>query len=81
MTKEKLWVKSIKLSDKTITVRTKKHGNLSGVSNDPGYLNPMTIALDEYYQQSLKTAWNQLEPQELRTLKKQVQELRAKKGY
>lgn len=81
MTKEKLWVKSIKLSDKTVTVRTKKHDNLNGVSNDPGYLNPMTIALDEYYQQSLKTAWNQLEPQELRTLKKQVKELRAKKGY
>lgn len=81
MTKEKLWVKSIKLSDKTITVRTKKHDNATGIVNDPGYLNPISIALDEYYQQSLKTAWNQLEPQELIALKKQVKELRAKKGY
>ncbi len=81
MTKEKLWVKSIKLSDKTVTMRTGKHNSVKELIGDPGYLNPISVALDEYYQQALKTAWNHLDPRELNALKIQVRELRAKKGY
>jgi TRAP-type C4-dicarboxylate transport system substrate-binding protein len=46
-----------------------------------GYKNAVYKALDDYYQKALKTAWNHLEPKELEALKKQVKDLRKKKGY
>ncbi len=87
VTLEKLWIKSLKLSDKSIKVITNKVSAsnddtaFNQLVNSAGYLNPISTLLDEYYQQALTTAWNQLEPQELRALKKQVKELRSKKGY
>lgn len=87
ITQEKLWVKSIPLVDKAVPVLTKVYkGNtlreaLSQINNDVGYKNAVYRALDDYYQKALKTAWNNLDPNELTVLKKQVKELRKKKGY
>ena len=87
MTREKLWVKSLKLNDKSIKITTNKisasddNTAINQLSNSAGYLNPISTLLDEYYQQALNTAWNQLEGQELTAMKKQVKELRTKKEY
>ena len=87
LTQEKLWVKSIKLQDKKVLIQTAKYKVKSqtegeqAIANDPQYKNVMYETLDDYYQNALKTAWNHLDPRELTPLKKQVEELRKKKGY
>jgi hypothetical protein len=87
ITQEKLWVKSIPLIDKAIPVLTSTYKGgttkeaLAMVLQDVGYKNAVYKALDDYYQKALKTAWNHLEPKELEALKKQVRDLRKKKGY
>jgi hypothetical protein len=87
ITQEKLWVKSIPLVDKAIPVLTSTYKGgttkeaLAMVLQDVGYKNAVYKALDDYYQKALKTAWNHLEPKELEALKKQVRDLRKKKGY
>ena len=80
-TQEKLWIKSIPLEDKTVYLKTKKYSRKSDCFNDPGYLNAMQTALDEYYQSSMNLGWKYLEPAELKQLKKQVQAIRKKKTY
>ena len=87
LTQEKLWVKSISLANKQILIQTDRHRVSSqneaevALANDVHYKNALYEALDEYYQNALKTAWNHLDPRELEPLKKQVKELRKKKGY
>ncbi len=87
LTQEKLWVKSIPLTSKSIHILTDRYrvNNASeanaALSKDVQYKNAVYEALDEYYQNALQTAWNHLDPRELSPLRKQVQELRKKKGY
>ena len=48
---------------------------------DAGLVNPITTALQEFYTSVMNTSWNQLDPNELTPLKKQVDEIRSKKKY
>lgn len=87
LTQEKLWVKSIPLTVMEIPIQSERHRVSSqseaniALANDVHYKNAIYEALDKQYQKALKTAWNHLDPRELEPLKKQVKELRKKKGY
>ena len=87
LTQEKLWVKSIPLDKKSLLIQTARYKVASdaegrqAVVSDAQYKNVMYDALNDYYQKSLTMAWKHLEPEELKPLKKQVEELREKKGY
>ena len=80
-TKEKLWIKSISLEDKTIYLKTKKYSYKNDCFKDAGYLNAMQSVLDEYYQSAMDLGWKYLEPAELKQLKAQVKAIRSKKTY
>lgn len=85
LTKEKLWAKSIPLKQKEVHIvpfykSPDKNFNL-GFSRDPGVINPMIEALQDYYKQVFNTSWNHLDPNELAPLKKEVLEIREKKKY
>jgi len=86
ITREKLWAKSIPLKQKQIPVSSYYyHSQLknynSAFTKDPLIINPITNALEEYYQHVFNTSWNHLEPNELTPLKKEVVEIREKKKY
>ncbi|HNR21036.1 MAG TPA: hypothetical protein PKN75_14540 [Bacteroidia bacterium] len=86
LTKEKLWAKSIPLAQKSIVIAGEYNYDLPRnytlvFSRDPGVINPLTTQLEDFYKSVMSTAWNQLDPRELTTLKKQVMEIRAKKEY
>lgn len=85
LTREKLWAKSIPLKQKQVFVSPfykspDKTFNV-GFSRDPGVINPMIDALQDYYKQVFNTSWNHLDPNELAPLKKEVLEIREKKKY
>jgi hypothetical protein len=85
LTKEKLWAKSIPLRQKEVRIAPyymspDKTFNV-GFSRDPGVINPMIEALQDYYKQVFNTSWNHLDPNELAPLKKEVLEIREKKKY
>jgi hypothetical protein len=85
LTREKLWAKSIPLKQKEVRITPfylspDKRFN-TGFSQDPGVINPMIEALQDYYKQVFNTSWNHLDPNELSPLKKEVLEIREKKKY
>lgn len=87
LTQEKLWVKSVPMVDKTIRVKTKEYEasdqqqGYYKVLNDISYKNSVYSALNDCYQKAMLTAWNHMNPDELKVLKNQVKVLREKKGY
>jgi len=85
LTKEKLWAKSIPLKQKQVYIapvyNTLERSYNVGFSRDPGVINPMIEALQDYYKQVFNTSWNHLDPNELAPLKKEVLEIREKKKY
>jgi hypothetical protein len=85
LTKEKLWAKSIPLKQKEVHIApayaTEQKNFAVGFSRDPGVINPMIEALEDYYKQVFNTSWNHLDPNELSPLKKEVLEIREKKKY
>jgi len=85
LTKEKLWAKSIPLKQKQVYIapvyNTLERSFNIGFSRDPGVINPMIEALEDYYKQVFNTSWNHLDPNELAPLKKEVLEIREKKKY
>lgn len=85
LTREKLWAKSIPLKQKQVYIapnfNTLERSYNVGFSRDPGVINPMIEALEDYYKQVFNTSWNHLDPNELAPLKKEVLEIREKKKY
>ncbi|HVZ26709.1 MAG TPA: hypothetical protein VG842_11665 [Sediminibacterium sp.] len=86
LTKEKLWAKSIPLKQKQVYIAPVYYSDRMnsfnvGFSRDPGVINPMIEALEDYYKQIFATSWNHLDPNELAPLKKEVLEIREKKKY
>lgn len=85
LTKEKLWAKSIPLKQKQVYIApvygSQDRSFNTGFSRDPGVINPMIEALQDYYKQVFNTSWNHLDPNELAPLKKEVLEIREKKKY
>lgn len=85
-TREKLWAKNIPLLQKpvyvtsTLTYPAIKLYNIA-LKEDSGIINPLTNALEELYTTIFNTAWEQLNPNELKPLLKQVEEIRVKMNF
>ena len=86
ISREKLWAKSIPLDQSEIQVSSERSYEtpqdfVTAFNTDPGIVNPVITALEEFYESVMTTAWQQLDPNELSTMRKQVEEIREKKKY
>ena len=73
---EKMWIKKIDLPPAEVECSGKgMHENFTVIDNGVAQL------LEMVFQQTMKKAWDYLSPEEMTILKKQSQELRAKKVY
>ena len=86
LTGEKIWVKSVLIPPvDNIVLQTQKAYTTNTWSNllyeDPGISNPIGVALQSSYKGILDKMATTFNPEELRSLKPQIKELKAKKGY
>jgi len=85
LTSERLWVKTIDLPGKTVGI----DGNdtfsrdefVVALQRDAGVRNPVTVALEEYYQTFMTATWDYLAPTEMSVLKAQADKLKERKRY
>lgn len=85
-TREKMWVKNIDIKPQLVSVSSNKAWNYSamqtgGFYDDPGIHNPILVSLREIYHDALTQAYTYLEPQELQTLRPQIQRIKQRVGY
>lgn len=81
MTRELMWVKNIEIpkTEMPYNVSTRTSGSIRTVAAYNGILNDVAKAIEQHYPTIMETAWNYLAPEEMRSLKKQAQELKDKK--
>lgn len=77
-TGEKFWKKTIALPRKEIMAQgnktwTGKPTPRQLMSEDTGVYNPTAKALEEYYQEAIKTAWRHIDVNEMKMIKKEIQ--------
>lgn len=77
-TGEKFWKKTVALPRKKITAQGNQ--TWSGkptaeqmLSKDTGVYNPIAKALEEYYQEAIKTAWRHIDVNEMQMIKKEIE--------
>lgn len=83
-TQEKLWIKSIPLPQQTISISSTREYDSQDMNiafSDPGINNPIVTVLEAYYKTIMQTTWNHLDPNEMKSLKPQVDKIRANKKY
>lgn len=86
LTGEKIWAKSVSIPTvDNISLKTQNAWNTNQWSNelmkDPGISNPMGAALQTVYKGVMDKMAAHFDPEEFRSLKPQIKELKAKKGY
>jgi hypothetical protein len=87
LSREKIWVKSVPIPPITNINISTFNRRLPGTNltnefyNDPNVYNAVGKALLEQYAGTFKKIDVQLDPREFETLKMQIRELKAKKGY
>jgi hypothetical protein len=77
-TGEKFWKKTVALPRKEIVAQgnktwTGKPTPTQMLSLDTGVYNPIAKALEEYYQEAIKTAWRHIDAQEMQLIKKEIE--------
>jgi hypothetical protein len=77
-TGEKFWKKTVSLPRKEIVAQgnqtwTGKPTPTQMLSLDTGIYNPIAKALEEYYQEAIKTAWRHIDAQEMQMIKKEIE--------
>lgn len=93
VTGERMWFKTIDLPTKRVTwdtytglsegqaERVLSYGENVGAfysrNDDPGYINPVSKTLEDYYQVAMEVAWDYLNPTEMAHLKERADELKA----
>jgi hypothetical protein len=80
---EILWKKSIPLPTKSFEVNSYKKYvdnmfNRTFAANDAGVVNPFVDALEDYYKTVMQTVYAHLDPDEMKDVKKQADEIREK---
>jgi hypothetical protein len=83
-TRQKLLVRSVPVPQQDISVITESEFQVNITSipyNDPGFYNPIAIALQDFYKSSMKTVWELFEPKELVDIQNQVPEIRERAGF
>jgi hypothetical protein len=85
LSKERMWFKSIELSPISFNWESDKDyttPNPGYIDNrEPGVSKPLGLALESFYKQIMETSWKYLDPEEMKIVKKQSEEIRAKKVY
>ena len=77
-TGEKFWKKTVSLPRKEIVAQgnqtwTGKPTPTQMLSLDTGIYNPIAKALEQYYQEAIKTAWRHIDAQEMQMIKKEIE--------
>jgi hypothetical protein len=81
-TKTKVWVKSVPIEPTTYYLKSYYRYNASVIPNtDPQVWNTTVENLEAIYTKTLRTAWNHLEPDELKVKKKEAGEIKANSGF
>ena len=80
---EKLWIKSIPMEQKTIEIASTKTYEVNSLvaafqNSDPGVVNPVVDAMEQYYTSIMKLIYAHLDPEEMKDVKKQADEIKAK---
>lgn len=85
LTGERLWVKTVDLPGKTVAVDGINDFGMDefarAIQRDPGVRNPLTGALEQYYQTFMEATWAYLDPAEMEVLKEQADKLKERKRY
>lgn len=81
---QKLWVKSIPMEQREISIASVKsysenNFQLPFASSDPGVVNPVVDAMEQYYTSIMMMIYAHLDPEEMADVKKQADEI--KKTY
>lgn len=87
LSREKMWTKSVDIPPLTVPVEETVMYTAPGVpmhaliEGNPGIYNGVARALETQYKEILQRAYQYLDPDEMQIVKKQAQEIRAKKVY
>lgn len=83
-TGEKFWKKSVSLEPKIVSLNSYKTYNNQNVRpqellQDVGIYNPIAIALEQYYQNALSTAYRHIDVREMEMVKNEIRQAQKRK--
>ena len=82
LSKERMWFKSIELSPISFVWTSSKEYKYPGSPVENRDISkPLGQALEKIYKQIMETSWKYLDPEEMKIVKKQAEEIKAKKVY
>lgn len=84
LSRERMWFKSVELSRVVVPWQGEKRytGPLNQVDiSDPGITKPLAKPMEDFYKKVMEAAWKYLDPEEMRIVKKQAEDIKKKKVY
>lgn len=84
LTKERMWFKSIELTPSTVHWIGSKQYKSPPASvdfSDVSVTNPLGKTMEGAYRSVMEATWRYLDPEEMKLVKKQAEEIKAKKVY
>jgi hypothetical protein len=84
LSKEQMWVKSIELPPNSVHWQGSKQfatPQPGADFSDASVTQPLGKIMETYYHNVMETAWKYLDPEEMKGIKKQADEIKAKKVY
>jgi hypothetical protein len=81
ITRELMWVKSIPLKEFEFSYNIRVPDQTKPYDLKPFIMNDLAKGLEKQYPEFMSTISKLIDPEEMRILKKQCQEIRSKKGY
>lgn len=81
-TKQRVWVKAINVTPETFAIKTKKKYTSPNFYREDGEAwNIITTYMEKIYTKTLTTAWNHLDPEELKQKKVEATEIKKNSGF
>jgi len=78
----KIWVKSVPIEPTTFYVKSHfKYNNKNIPETDPAVWNALVENMELVYDKALKTAWNHLDPEEIKVKKAEAAEIKKDSGF
>lgn len=82
LSKERMWFKSIELPPVNFDwISNKEYKDPNAYVENRDISKPLGQALENIYKQIMETSWKYIDPEEMRIVKKQAEEVKAKKVY
>ncbi|MBI3365991.1 MAG: hypothetical protein HY033_13940 [Ignavibacteriae bacterium] len=84
LSKERMWFKSIDIPREMISWEGEKEYSAPPSQadlSDPGIVKPLGPKLEAIYTKVMEAAWKYLDPEEMKLVKKQAEEIKKKKVY